>query len=246
MKYDQDTDRDPVIRDYSKKRTPHIHSFLRNLSRNRICRPDCVETVQDFIMILGLTGAFGGGKSTVIEYFKNHSWYTFDADRACHALYSAGHPELIAKVKELFGSNAVVNGSQIDRSVIAASAFAHPEKMKALTAVLYPLLEKQMSQEISRCRTEGVSGIFELPLLYEAHYEHLFDAVLTIWTDPELRSQRLANRNFSPEDMKKRDARQLDPVLKLEYADYAVINNGSPEFLHRQLGELINEFEAKK
>ena len=196
-------------------------------------------------MILGLTGAFGGGKSTVIGYFKKHAWHTFDADSACHKLYSSGNPVLLEKVKTLFGENAVTADGMINREVIAASAFAHPEKMKELTATLYPLLEEQMSREISDCRARGISGIFELPLLYEAKYEHFFDAVLAIWTDPELRSIRLGNRNYSPEDMKKRDSRQLDPVLKLEYADYAVINNGSPEMLFSQLDELIRQFENK-
>ena len=52
-------------------------------------------------MILGLTGAFGGGKSTVLHYFEEKGWYTFDADAACHKLYDAAIPELIDKVKEL-------------------------------------------------------------------------------------------------------------------------------------------------
>ena len=194
-------------------------------------------------MILGLTGAFGGGKSTVISYFKSKNWHTFDADAACHALYDSGEPELIQKVSELFGPRAVSADGSVDRQVIAAAAFAEPEKLKALTAALYPLLERKMVQEIEQCRQQNISGIFEIPLLYEANYARFFDAVLTIWTDPELRSKRLAKRNFTPEDMKKRDSRQLDPALKLEYADYAVINNGSEELLHRQLDELILAFD---
>ena len=195
-------------------------------------------------MILGLTGAFGGGKSTVLSYFKSKNWHTFDADSACHALYDSGDPELIKKVRELFGDQAVAADGKIDRKVIAASAFTHPEKLKALTAALYPLLEKRMQDEIDRCREQGISGIFELPLLYESGYDRFFDAVLAIWCDPELRSTRLGNRNYSPEEMKKRDSRQLSPVLKLEYADYAVINNGSAELLHRQIDLLISQFEA--
>lgn len=195
-------------------------------------------------MILGLTGAFGGGKSTVLSYFKSKNWHTFDADSTCHALYDSGDPELIEKVRELFGAPAVSSDGRIDRKEIAASAFAHPEKLKALTAALYPLLEKQMQSEIDHCRDQGISGIFELPLLYESGYERFFDAVLAIWCDPELRSRRLGNRNYSPEEMKKRDARQLSPVLKLECADYAVVNNGSAESLHRQIDLLISQFEA--
>ena len=192
-------------------------------------------------MILGLTGAFGGGKSTVLEYFKQHSWHTFDADRACHELYDSGAPELLEKIRELFGIEAITAEKKIDRTVIARSAFSNPEKMKSLTAVLYPLLEKQMQSEIDLCRRENIHGVFEVPLLFESQYERFFDAVLTLWTDPELRKIRLRNRNYTPEEMKKRDAKQLDPALKLEYADFAVINNGSLEMLHAQLDELIKQ-----
>ena len=196
-------------------------------------------------MILGLTGAFGGGKSTVLEYFKKQSWHTFDADRACHDMYDSGDEELLSNIREIFGNQAVTAENKVDRSVIAQAAFAQPEKMKALTAVLYPLLEKRMQKEIDLCREKGIHGIFEVPLLFESKYEHFFDAVLTLWTDPELRKIRLRNRNYSPEEMKKRDAKQLDPALKLEYADFAVINNGSLEMLNLQLNELIRQIEKK-
>ena len=208
-------------------------------------RHNFVDNFKVLFMILGLTGAFGGGKSTVLEYFKKQSWHTFDADRACHDLYDSGAEELLAKVRELFGEQAVTAENRIDRSVIAQSAFANPEKMKALTAMLYPLMEKQMQSEIDLCRKDGIHGIFEVPLLFESHYEHFFDAVLTLWTDPELRKIRLRNRNYTQEEMKKRDSRQLDPALKLEYADFAVINNGSLEMLHLQLNELVRQIENK-
>ncbi len=196
-------------------------------------------------MILGLTGAFGGGKSTVLHYFEEKGWYTFDADAACHKLYDAAIPELIDKVKELFGNSAVRPDNTIDRGVIAQAAFAHPEKMKLLTGTLYPLLTKNMIDTIARCRSGKRHGIFELPLLYEGGFENHFDAVLALWTDPELRKLRLRNRNYSADDMAKRDARQLPPEEKLERADFAVINNGSPEMLFEQLDKLIELLKNK-
>ena len=166
-------------------------------------------------MILGLTGSFGGGKSTVLSYFQAHNWHTFDADAACHGIYESGNPVLIEKIKELFGQDAVDCNCKINRKVIAESAFKTPEKMQALTATLYPLLNEELNKQISFCRTNGINGVFELPLLYEADYKNCFDAVLAIWCDPDLRCERLKKRNFSKEDMLKRDARQLAPELKL-------------------------------
>ena len=192
-------------------------------------------------MILGLTGAFGGGKSTVLDYFRKNKWHTFDADAACHAIYESGNPVLIEKVITLFGGEAVSSDGKINRQIIAQSAFKNPEKMQALTQTVYPLLNEEMNRQIARCRENNINGIFELPLLYEGGYQNFFDAVLAIWSDPELRCERLKNRNFTREDMLKRDARQLDPELKLEYADFAVVNNGTPEMLYAQLDELTAE-----
>ena len=193
-------------------------------------------------MILGLTGSFGGGKSTVLSYFQTHNWHTFDADAACHKLYESGNPALTDKVKELFGQDAVDENSKINRQKIADGAFKAPEKLKELTSVLYPLLNEELNRQIADCRRNGIDGVFELPLLYEANYQKCFDAVLTIWCAPDLRCKRLRKRNFSRKDMLERDARQLAPELKLECADFAVINNGSREMLFRQLDELVAKF----
>ena len=196
-------------------------------------------------MILGLTGAFGGGKSTVLEFFRNKGWMIFDADRACHELYDSKNETLIETVTVLFGAQAIAADRSIDRKVIAQEAFAHPEKMKALTAVLYPLLQQEMTGRISEYRKNSVNAVFELPLLYEADYEKLFDTVLAIWTDPELRRERLKKRNFDAGEMARRDARQLPPEVKLEKAGFAVVNNGSPEMLHAQLERLLQVWKKK-
>ena len=193
-------------------------------------------------MILGLTGAFGGGKSTVLQYFEQKGWYTFDADAVCHDLYDSGIAELIEKVRELFGSSAVRSDNTIDRQKIAKAAFVHPEKLQELTRTIYPILTQKMHAAIEQCRAEKRHGIFELPLLYEGGFEECFDAVLALWTDPELRKLRLRNRNYTAEDMAKRDARQLPPEQKLERADFALINNGTPEMLFLQIDKLIENF----
>ena len=194
-------------------------------------------------MILGLTGAFGGGKSTVLDYFRNHGWHTFDADAVCHGFYRSGNPVLLREVRAIFGDEAVAPDGSVNRKLIAETAFKAPEKLQMLTGMIYPLLNDELNRQISDCRVSGINGIFELPLLYEADYKKCFDAVLAIWCDPELRCQRLKKRNFTKEEMIKRDARQLAPELKLEYADFAVVNNGSQEMLFQQLDRLIAQFE---
>jgi dephospho-CoA kinase len=114
--------------------------------------------------------------------------------------------------------------------------------MKAVTDVIYPLLNERINTAIEVCRQTGRNGAFELPLLFENGFTGHFDAVLAIWCPSELRKQRLKGRNFSPHEVDKRDRRQLDPDKKLEMADYAVINNGTLDNLTDQLKLLVSSF----
>ena len=196
-------------------------------------------------MILGLTGAFGGGKSTVLSYFAQRNWHTFDADSACHKIYASGERELLENLKNIFGLQAVRADGSIDRRQIAAQLFASPEKKQALSDMLYPRLNAMMNSEIDHCRKNNINGVFELPLLYEAGFENSFDAIMAIWSDPAVRAERLAGRNFSADDMKERDRNQLDPFEKLERADFAVINNGSKAALYAQLDKFADTVEKK-
>jgi len=110
--------------------------------------------------------------------------------------------------------------------------------------VIYPLLTHKVIAEIDLCRQKKIHGAFEIPLLYEAGFEKYFDAVLAVWCPAELRKKRLLNRNFSPDEVDRRDRMQIDPDEKLARADYAVINNGSETDLTGQLEMLIGQFDC--
>ena len=195
-------------------------------------------------MILGLTGAFGGGKSTVLKYFAEKKWFVFDADAACHAIYEKADAALLTDISNIFGPAAITADGGIDRKEIARQGFTDRTLLDKLTALIYPRLTSAMREAISGCRQKQIHAIFELPLLYEGGFENEFDAILAVWTSPEIRCERLKQRNFTAEDMARRDAGQLDPALKLEKADFAVINNGSTELLRSQLDALVQKWQT--
>ena len=192
-------------------------------------------------MILGITGAFGSGKSSALHYFTSRSWHTFDADAVCRSFYEAKHPGLFAAVRENFGNVFTSNGD-IDRQKLGTEVFANPEKIAILTGILYPLLTEKLVAEIEFCRQKKINGAFELPLLYEAGFEKYFDAVLTIWVPPQLSRIRLYGRNFSDEEITRRTAMQLPAGIKLERADFAVINTGSERDMTDQLDKMFSNF----
>ena len=190
-------------------------------------------------MIIGITGAFGCGKSAVLRFFSSRSWHTFDADCVCKSFYGSNNEQLCAALKNIFGGEIFTADGNIDRAALAKRVFNDPEKMKELTDVVYPLLTAQMEKEIRRCRENSIDGAFELPLLFEADFAGYFDAVLSVWAPAELRRKRLYGRKFSDAEIDRRNRMQMSADEKLERADFAVINTGSLDDLEKQLTVLL-------
>lgn len=197
----------------------------------------------DVLIILGITGAFGCGKSAVLRFFASRRWHTFDADAACKQLYADRVPEVMAAVREIFGDAMFGADGAVDLGRLGREAFREPAKMPRLTAALYPALTRRLRAEIAECRKRGRNGAFELPLLYEAGFEGEFDAVLAVWAPETLRRQRLYGRHFDDAEIDRRSRMQLDADSKLEKADYAVINSGTLADLDSQLDELMQNWQ---
>lgn len=197
-------------------------------------------------MILGVTGSFGAGKSTVREAFSAIGWHFFDADRVCHDIYNDRSGAFFAGIVDIWGRGILDGNGFIDRKLLSSKVFGCKMELDRLTALLYPELDRRLDEEIIFCRRNGINGAFEIPLLFEKNYRAHFDAVMTVWCEQSIRHRRLMDgRAFSADEIKKREARQMDPDLKLELADFAVINNGSKELLFRQIKDFTERGDLK-
>lgn len=191
-------------------------------------------------MILGVTGAFGCGKSAVLSAFSARGWRTVDADRICHEFYADPEGEAARKFAARWGAEILTPEGAVDRRRLGEIVFADQEELDFLTGVLYPELSRRLDELIAGCRREGANGVFELPLLFEAGYEKKFDRIVAVWAAPAIRYARLrSRRNYSDGEIRRREARQLSADVKMERADYALINNGGFRELELQLDRLI-------
>jgi dephospho-CoA kinase len=195
-----------------------------------------VEITGKKSMILGITGAIGCGKSTVLAYFSSNNWYVYDADKLCHQLYDGNDRELCEKIAARWGENLLLADGGVDRKKLGKIVFADRKELDVLTSMLYPALQNRITGLIDTCRKDNRDAAFELPLLYEAGFETLFDKVLAVWSSPEIRHQRLRQyRMMTDADIAAREKQQLSADEKLEKADFAVINNGTEQELNLQL-----------
>ena len=187
-------------------------------------------------MILGITGSFGAGKSTVREEFSALGWHFFDADKVCHDIYSSRDGEFFTRIVDIWESDIIAPDGSIDRKKLAGKVFGKPDELAKLTALLYPELDRRLEEQIIFCREKNINGAFEIPLLFEKNYTNRFDAVLSVWGASEIRHERLKTmRHFSDEEISRRESQQMPSDEKLERADFALINNGSRELLHKQI-----------
>ena len=192
-------------------------------------------------MILGITGSIGCGKSTVLELFENAGWRTADADAICRSLYDDPEGDFAAACRARW-ENAFFTGGRFDRAKIAKVVFGSPEELKHLTELIYPHLGRVLDDFAAAARRDGATAAVEVPLLYENDMEGRFDAVLTVWAPPELRHERLRRfRNFDDAEIRRREALQMDPDVKLERADYALVNSGSAADLAAQFEILLTQ-----
>lgn len=194
-------------------------------------------------MILGITGSFGSGKSTVTALFAAAGWQVFDADAFCRDLYDNPPPDFRAELERKWDAGIVSRTGGVDRAAVSRRVFRNPDELAWLTGLIYPRLETAMAGRIDAVRRSGGNGAFEVPLLFECGWENRFDGVVAVWAPDEVRRRRLSDfRNFDQAEIGRREARQLAPAVKLERADFALINRGGPEELRNQFRELLSQF----
>ncbi|MBQ9501176.1 MAG: dephospho-CoA kinase [Lentisphaeria bacterium] len=196
-------------------------------------------------MILGVTGSIGAGKSTVREEFSALGWRVFDADGVCHGIYAEPGGSFFARIVGEWGPGVVsADGRSIDRRKLAGEVFGNPGELEKLTGLLYPEFERRLDEAVAACRRDGADGVFEIPLLFENGYGKRFDAVLAVWSSPEIRRERLKRkRGLSDEEIAERERKQLPAHEKLERADFAVVNNGPRELLRKQIRRLSEKLK---
>ena len=190
-------------------------------------------------MFVGLTGGTGCGKTTALECFSSLDWKTLDADKICHEIYGdigGGVPETL---RERWGSGVFSKDGSLDRKKIAEIVFNDSVELTWLNDLLHPEVLRRAREAVKNSRNEYV--IFAVPLLFEAKWEKDFDLTIAVWTERETQYDRLMARGWSEKEIETRCSRQISPERKMELADYALINNGSPGFLFEQCEKLNNQ-----
>jgi dephospho-CoA kinase len=189
------------------------------------------------VPFVGLTGGLGSGKSTALAALQRLGADVISSDAVVHELY--GGAELRDAVVERFGPDVAPDGV-VDRAAIAERAFARPEDREWLEGLVWPLVGARVASWLESARTREPpprAAVVEVPLLFEAGLERIYDATIAVVAEEAVRRERAAARGHAVVD--ERAARQLSQEEKARRATFVVHNDGSEEDLERKLSSVL-------
>lgn len=191
------------------------------------------------MILVGLTGGIGSGKSTVSARLAARGAVILDADAITREVQMPGSPVLI-ELAERFGPEVLATDGSLQRQALADIVFTDPEALKALNAIVHPAVGREMNRRMIEQRTTTNVVILDIPLLTENPREGLQGRIV-VDVPVETQVERLVkHRGFDEADARARIARQASRDERLATADFVVDNSGSPEDLEPQIDRLWN------
>ncbi|WP_421590002.1 dephospho-CoA kinase [Shinella sp. M27] len=195
------------------------------------------------MIVLGLTGSIGTGKSTTAGMFRDLGVPVHDADATVHDLY---RNEAVAPVAALF-PEALKDGS-IDRKVLSATLAQAPERFRELEAVIHPLVRARETAFLETQRQKGSAlVVLDIPLLYETGGEKRVDKVVVVTCDAETQRQRVLSRpGMTEEKFALILSRQMPDAEKRKRADFIVFTDAGLEAARKQVEEVIETLREER
>lgn len=191
------------------------------------------------MLVIGLTGGIGTGKSEVTRLLQELGATVIDADQVGHQAYTP-NSESWRQVVEAFGGDILQSSSEIDRGKLGAIVFSDPEQMARLNEIMHPRMARIVAAELESLRSQGVKvAVVEAALLFEAGWDSLVDEVWATDSTVETVIQRLHDRNgMSAAEVLKRIDSQMDQAERLARSDVVVNNSGDVPQLARTVNSL--------
>ena len=190
------------------------------------------------MLILGLTGSIGMGKSTTAKLFAEAGVPVYDADAAVHKIYEG---EAAPAIEAAFPGTTV--DGKVDRARLSAKVVHNPDAMKQLEQIVHPMLGASRKKFFEDAEAAGAPVVvLDIPLLYETGGEKRVDAVVVVTTTPELQRERVLARGTM--DQAKLDsilARQLPDAEKRERADFIVDTSDGLDPVRERIRDILAE-----
>ena len=186
------------------------------------------------MILIGLTGGIGCGKSEVSRLLENRGAVIVDADLIVRELQQPG-AEIFLRMVEMFGDEVVAADGSLDRAAVANEVFKDAETLNKLNLLIHPVVRRVMNERVESYRNTDEVVVLDIPLLVENPREGL-DGILVVDLDPQIAIERIVDqRNMSIDDAKARVSRQSSREQRLAIANHVIDNSGDRDALAKQV-----------
>jgi dephospho-CoA kinase len=190
------------------------------------------------VLVVGLTGGIGSGKSTVSALLAAKGAVVVDADAVTREVQQPGTPVFAAMV-ERFGPGIVASDGTLDRAAVADIVFTDPDALAALNAIVHPAVGARIAERMTELAGTDEVVVLDVPLMVESKRGYPVAALVVVDVDPEVAVRRLVHtRGMREDDVRARMSRQATREERLARADRVVDNSGSVDDLARQVDDL--------
>ena len=203
------------------------------------------------MLLVGLTGNIGSGKSTVAQMFSERGVTIIDADVLARRAVEVG-TTAHGKIVERWGSAVLGADGRLDRGALRRIVFADQRELEELNTIVHPEVERLRQRLVADARKRGDRVVVcDIPLLFERHMTDLFDRIILVDAQRPVRLERLmSDRSLKETEAMEMIAAQMPAELKRARADILIENNGTLGQLERRVHDvwstLFEEADARR
>jgi len=195
------------------------------------------------MILVGLTGGIGAGKSTVSTMLAGRGAVIVDGDVVARDLQSPGSP-VLDRMAERFGSHIILDDGSLDRAAVAKIVFNDKDALKDLNGIVHPAMQDEITRQIEAQRDTDRVVVLDFPLLGENPRKDL-RATIVVDIPVDLAVERLVEqRGMDEDDARARISSQVSREERNERATHVLDNSGDLDALDRQVGQLWTELVA--
>lgn len=187
---------------------------------------------------IAICGNIASGKTTVQKFLEDKGYKVLDTDEVSHELLTIKNKELFEAFKHLdvFGDNG-----EFSRYKVGQLIFSNEEYRKKIAEIMHPQIAREIEKFFDENKSEELLFV-GIPLLFEANMQGMFNKILFVYTDDDIRLKRLlARNNYTLAHAKARMNSQMTQEKKIKMSDYVINNNGDLEELYKNLFKLLEQ-----
>jgi dephospho-CoA kinase len=192
------------------------------------------------VLLVGLTGGIGSGKSTVSAMLADRGAEIIDADQIAREVVLPGTPAW-CKIREHFGPGVLTPDGFIDRKALGELVFADPAKLAVLNEITHPAIFERIADRLEAAHDRHAVVVLDAALLLETELAQRVDLVLLVHAPREAQVERLVLRGMGADQANARIAAQLSEDERLAGADLVIDNSGRREELGKRVDDAWRE-----